>query len=34
MPDRPYPFYANRSPWFDLEWEKEIAPIPEELRIY
>ncbi|MBV9491157.1 MAG: hypothetical protein JO069_15750 [Verrucomicrobia bacterium] len=34
LPDQPYPFYANRSPWFDLEWEKEIGPIPEELRIY
>ena len=34
VPDRSYPFYANRSPWFDLEWEKSIAPIPEELKIY
>jgi Kdo2-lipid IVA lauroyltransferase/acyltransferase len=34
LPDRPYPFYANRSPWFDLEWEKEIGPIPAELQIY
>ncbi len=33
-PERPYPFYANRSPWFDLEWEKAVGAIPPELRIY
>ena len=28
VPERPYPFYANRSPWFDLEWEKEMKGEP------